>query len=1170
MERIFSILTRKAIKKHVASLLVVVLMLSQTMVAGAEVGSFTGESKRIKSTRGCQHNCWTDEGCQELLWQIMNTDPEAYEEIREEMLAYGWDDSGYGPGFATDSDADEIEDTEPEKATPSDADENTDGKATPSDADQQKPEKATPSDAYEKASDSDADEKINSKYRITDDGRLKLRACEHEHDDECGYYAWKTTYEYEDEEVKVKAVVVSENEEALPDGSELVVEKVTEPEDIEYIAQKIAEETGRLYDCSQAYDIRFEFGGDEVEPEDATVKVQLKYKEAVPVNEPGEVQAGEEAGNDIRVLHLTHDNQIEDVTGDISKNMAGDLKSATFETESFSIFVLTQVLPNGTFFQYEDEEKVITASVSNAAEIPSDAKLVVDVIGEEDEQYQAAKAQLEEIGSIVQTVEGTDLLMYDFYFLDTFDEKLIVPEDIEIQLNIQYLNPKPLMLNEMESKENVQSQIMAYQLRSDNSLNNLANSIQKSENGIQNISIRTFGSGSVVFNRGATDTGVKFDGDYTLMYILRNFNVFTLQNAHCGHTIGPVAVGGTGCFHSGIGGRNHFTNTFSKGGFRLLPLKSYDASWIHPSDTKGLPDYTPSNYPKTRVYVPSYLTSENLHMPSELLKTKVSYSDNYMDFTEAFEKIDSQIKLLGSGDINKLTGKNKETVTVGVYKADNINAIDVLDINTNAEGNVIIYSEQEDEVQLPLVTFDGGTFESYSKKLGGDIEYSEKGIGIVFVFPNATTVDAYKKQYKDRGLGHVVAPKALFETARTEGWQGGLGDYNGCVIAREIHAPTTEFHMHPYSGNLLETGIQIKIGKTVDRRTPSGDEKFTFVLYSMTKTQESFEFGKEIERVTNTGDVISFSPIEYKGEGTYYYRIDEVIPSVVDSDYVYDDSSYYVRVKIESVTDALAGSVSLQPTEITYWKCDKDGTQIIDDVNAIIPSEISLKTVIDLTTDPINPAVFRNSKKETTSIQFQAGKTVDGKAPTDIQKFNFTLQPLQKANSSSEVEITLDHVELTVSGTPDIKQNSIGIISFDSIPYTVAGDYYYKLYENSNENQPEAVQTGYTFDVNSYYIKVNVQDTNGKLSVNSVTYWKADAEKNLGSSNEMIGFTTNPVVVDLTTRAVFENKTNISVVLPETGSAGTRKFTYTGFWLFMMGLMGMMYSGQERKRKVRN
>lgn len=995
MERIFSILTRETIKKHVASLLVVVLMLSQSMVAGAEVGSFTGESKRIKSTRGCQHNCWTDEGCQELLWQIMNTDPEAYEEIREEMLAYGWDDSGYGPGFATDSDADEIENTEPEKATPSDADEKTDGKATPSDADQQKPEKATPSDAYEKASDSDADEKINSKYRITDDGRLKLRACEHEHDEECGYYAWKTTYEYEDEEVKVKAVVVSENEEALPDGSELVVEKITEPEDIEYIARKIAEETGRSYDCSQAYDIRFEFGGDEVEPEDATVKVQLKYKEAVPVNEPGEVQAGEEAGNDIRVLHLTHDNQIEDVTGDISKNMAGDLKSATFETESFSIFVLTQVLPNGTFFQYEDEEKMITASVSNAAEIPSDAKLVVDVIGEEDERYAAAAAQLEQTAGLEgnsQRIAGTDLLIYEFYFLDFFDEKVEV-DDTNIDLEITYKEPKALSsdgISTLSAAEHLK--VSVYQVGVESGSEEINKSVTMEGASLKTLKVKTLGTGVLAIGRKAYpyDNRTIFDygGSYSIAYILQNFCTFTEGDAYASDVVGPAAVGGKAYFPGSHGRAEYtnWTNSFYAGGFGTS----------HNFASGGKPLlYLSTSEQYDDALVRNDLKERNI----------IKINPDYIVFQDAFTQIKSQVSKLENdaidlGRISIPTSQVYDKFAPGnVYKVENLNDINEININGgDATGNVIIIAEDSGHVNLPRVKINDLNIDSS--------EIGTLGISLVFVFPNASDVYAGRQNWYSPG-GHVVAPNAVFHKTKYGNVGGSdVGQYNGCVIAKKLDAPGTEFHMHPYYGKLLETGVQFKLGKTVDTKTPESSEIFTFTLQNMTKDGDNYVLGSEIESVKNTGGAINFSPIIYNGAGTHYYCVSEQV-STTNNDYIYDENRYYIKVVIEGTVDGLGEQTGWEPTEITYWKVDKDGIRMSEDITASIPLETSLKMVIDLTQDSTTPAVF-------------------------------------------------------------------------------------------------------------------------------------------------------------------ENKTNEGVVLPETGSAGTRKFTYTGFWLFMMGLMGMMYSGQERKRKVRN
>lgn len=1131
MERIFSILTRETIKKHVASLLVVVLMLSQSMVAGAEVGSFTGESKRIKSTRGCQHNCWTDEGCQELLWQIMNTDPEAYEEIREEMLAYGWDDSGYGPGFATDSDADEIENTEPEKATPSDADEKTDGKATPSDADQQKPEKATPSDAYEKASDSDADEKINSKYRITDDGRLKLRACEHEHDEECGYYAWKTTYEYEDEEVKVKAVVVSENEEALPDGSELVVEKITEPEDIEYIARKITEETGRSYDCSQAYDIRFEFGGDEVEPEDATVKVQLKYKEAVPVNEPGEVQAGEEAGNDIRVLHLTHDNQIEDVTGDISKNMAGDLKSATFETESFSIFVLTQVLPNGTFFQYEDEEKMITASVSNAAEIPSDAKLVVDVIGEEDERYADAAQRLaaeEGYGT------GGSFILYDFYFLDTYEEQIEVGSDAEISLDIQY-KQVPQQLQPQDSGfsartvgneiNGAESNIIITQLSEDGTLNKRDVSGQDENTGVR-MTFLSRGMGLLAVTRGYVSESLHYGdifsegGDYTLDFILHNFNLFASDDADVGHTVGPVAVG-KNFMAAGLAGVSH--------GGRQYYHKTHSYAGVSGQSPWGLlyPDGSMAQAGKYFIFS----QDATLKQVSGAV-TQAKGEPLYIDFDQAFSEIAKEIDAYATYDFQDRYVIRAEDTVPRSYPIETgriyIFEDDLFDRNGKIS-SLNVSSGDDTNAIVIIRDFNNHVVESIaeSKLTNQASKHTEWGDGpsVVHMLPDVLNIQGGSY------TANIVAPKATYRS--------GAGERTGCLVVKNIlmnGSTRTESHMWPMPEKILLNGsFGVRMTKQVDGQIPGEDwkGKFTFVL-------KDFETGTEISRATNDANgLILFDPIPYDETGVYRYLVEEEAGS--EPDMRYDTKQYYVEVTVEEDSNAPSLIQNKPVISAEGWLWDSvNETKVGDATDLLSEQYIQQPTMM-----------FHNTTSTSVTFGMKLLKQVDGQVPGEDWNGKFTFL-LKDFTTGTEISRAVN--------------NTVGLIEFNQIVYNEVGTYEYLVEEQAG------TEAGIQYDLRQYYIKVtvtnnpNAAEGQSKLLVAAEGWlWDPVAGAVVGNSVDM---STEAYLVQPT--IIFNNTTNINVVLPETGSAGTRKFTYTGFWLFMMGLMGMMYSGQERKRKVRN
>ena len=65
------------------------------------------------------------------------------------------------------------------------------------------------------------------------------------------------------------------------------------------------------------------------------------------------------------------------------------------------------------------------------------------------------------------------------------------------------------------------------------------------------------------------DTIFDYGGNYSINYILNNFNIFTKEDAICGHTIGAVAVGGAASFQMGIGRDNytHTTPSYFAGGF---------------------------------------------------------------------------------------------------------------------------------------------------------------------------------------------------------------------------------------------------------------------------------------------------------------------------------------------------------------------------------------------------------------------------------------------------------------------------------------------------------------------------------------------------------------------------------------------------------------------------
>ena len=151
--------------------------------------------------------------------------------------------------------------------------------------------------------------------------------------------ATKTVYTYEDGNVKVTATL--QKADAVPDDATFIVTKLNEVshgEDYAYAEQKLQEyqeEENVSYSDYLVYDMHFEDkDGNEIEPEEGQVSVNVSYKRARRMSE----EASEDS---IQVLHLDEEKDVmEDVTDSVNVDEKGKLKEVSLITDSFSIIVI--------------------------------------------------------------------------------------------------------------------------------------------------------------------------------------------------------------------------------------------------------------------------------------------------------------------------------------------------------------------------------------------------------------------------------------------------------------------------------------------------------------------------------------------------------------------------------------------------------------------------------------------------------------------------------------------------------------------------------------------------------------------------------------------------------------------------------------------------------------
>lgn len=233
-----------------------------------------------------------------------------------------------------------------------------------------------------------------------------------------GATAQERTYTYEDDEKIITAVVSDKN--TLPEDAQLVV-KDTELTENQYVSAQ--EQVGADKEIAGyvAYDMHFESNGVEIEPENATVSVSIKYKAQQELS----VDTVNEETSEVQMLHIKDTADMQGVTADVTVSDEGNVKSAEFTTDSFSIFVLTQVVDVDRTFIYEENNIKITAVADEKEEILNSnlVEMQVKVVDDPDsKEYKKIQETLDEQYKDKSNEVLLGFNYYDFTFLKGEEE----------------------------------------------------------------------------------------------------------------------------------------------------------------------------------------------------------------------------------------------------------------------------------------------------------------------------------------------------------------------------------------------------------------------------------------------------------------------------------------------------------------------------------------------------------------------------------------------------------------------------------------------------------------------------------------------------------------------------------------------------------------------------
>ena len=286
----------------------------------------------------------------------------------------------------------------------------------------------------------------------------------------------------------------------------------------------------------------------------------------------------------------------------------------------------------------------------------------------------------------------------------------------------------------------------------------------------------------------------------------------------------------------------------------------------------------------------------------------------------------------------------------------------------------------------------------------------------------------------------------------------------------------------------------LHVFKTVDGKTPTGNQKFTFTIDHLANSESgntwtpvminpSGSSEEEKYQITNTNGAIQVDGIRDLATTWNIYRISETAKAdSTEGSYTLDSRNIYAVVKYEELTSSGNNTVHIAGIPTYYIETSDataDGAILFDknvfDINAATIEaafgDDSDKGDDAITIVPITKPTFINHLEQTeNSVQFNIIKILNGITGSE-KEFTFVVKPESAdAQNSDKADKYTQSDTVTITGA--------GTASFETITYSAPGSYVYTLKESVDESD-----TSYSYDRTEYRITVTITaNDEGKLS----------------------------------------------------------------------------------------